>query len=195
MPAQFLTLSDDMVLDFLNTSSAEDTHLHEYFASDQHVIDWMQAHRLIGTRKLPLFADGALVNAAHALGEAIRKALFERKAGEKVQVGSLNACLAQGRYRLTLVRQSNGQLQLMHEYEHSTPEQFLAQIASAAAELLAAGDFALIRKCESDTCSLWFYDRTKAHRRRWCSMARCGNRRKVAAYRARRKGRAGAGIA
>ncbi|MDQ7980580.1 ABATE domain-containing protein [Paraburkholderia sp. SARCC-3016] len=195
MPTQFLTLSDDMVLDFLNTSSSDDTHSHEHLASDQHVIDWMRAHRLIGTRKLPPFAEGALVNTAHALREAIRKALSERKAGEKVHVGSLNAFLTQGHYRLTLVRQSNGQMRLMHEYEHSTPEQFLAQIAGAAAELLAAGDFALIRKCESDTCSLWFYDRTKAHRRRWCSMARCGNRRKVAAYRARRKGRAGAGIA
>lgn len=188
MPAESATLSDDTVLDFLNTSASDETRSNEYFKSDQHVLQWMQANRLITSATLPSFTEGTLVNAARSLREAIRKTLFQRKAGLRVNVGLLNAFLMQGHYRLNLVRQSNGQMRLMHEYGHSTPEQFLAQIANAAAEMLAAGDFTLIRKCESDTCSLWFYDRTKAHRRRWCSMARCGNRRKVAAYRARRKG-------
>ena len=58
-------------------------------------------------------------------------------------------------------------------------------MAELAAELVVSGDFELIRKCESDECVLWFYDRTKSHRRRWCSMAACGNRHKVAAYRER----------
>jgi predicted RNA-binding Zn ribbon-like protein len=188
MSAESATLSDDTVLEFLNTSASDDMRSHEYFKSDQHVFQWMQANRLISTTTLPSFTEGTLVNAARSLREAIRKTLFQRKAGVRVNVGLLNAFLMQGHYRLNLVRQSNGQVRLMHEYGHSTPEQFLAQIANAAAEMLAAGDFTLIRKCESDSCSLWFYDRTKAHRRRWCSMARCGNRRKVAAYRARRKG-------
>jgi len=67
-------------------------------------------------------------------------------------------------------------------------EAYLAahQGAEAAAELLAEGDFELIRRCESESCVLWFYDRTKSHRRRWCSMASCGNRHKVAAFRSRR---------
>jgi predicted RNA-binding Zn ribbon-like protein len=39
---------------------------------------------------------------------------------------------------------------------------------------------------------LWFFDRTKSHRRRWCSMAVCGNRHKAARFRAsRRDGAAG----
>jgi predicted RNA-binding Zn ribbon-like protein len=188
MSVQFLTLSDDTVLDFLNTSASDETRTYEFFTNDQNVVEWMQAKRLVSTTKPPSFEEGTLVKAAHTLREAIRKAVFQRKAGARVHVDSLNAFLTQGQYRLNLVRHSNGQMRLVHEYDDSTPEQFLAQIANAAAELLAAGDFNLIRKCESDACSLWFYDRTKAHRRRWCSMARCGNRRKVAAYRARRKG-------
>nr|WP_254214234.1 CGNR zinc finger domain-containing protein [Burkholderia multivorans] len=35
---------------------------------------------------------------------------------------------------------------------------------------------------------LWFLDRTKSHRRRWCSKALCGNRQKVAAFRRRHNG-------
>ncbi|MFI4982934.1 MAG: CGNR zinc finger domain-containing protein, partial [Nevskiales bacterium] len=60
-------------------------------------------------------------------------------------------------------------------------------VAEAVASLLAQGDFTLVRTCESSDCTLWFHDHTKSHRRRWCSMAQCGNRQKVAAFRARRK--------
>ncbi|NEJ40784.1 CGNR zinc finger domain-containing protein, partial [Rhizobium ruizarguesonis] len=36
-------------------------------------------------------------------------------------------------------------------------------------------------------CTLFFLDTTKSHRRRWCSMALCGNRMKVAAFRSRKQ--------
>ena len=48
--------------------------------------------------------------------------------------------------------------------------------------LLSEGDPALLRKCQNPRCILYFYDTTKNHRRRWCSMAGCGNRAKVAAF-------------
>jgi len=66
-------------------------------------------------------------------------------------------------------------------------ESLLVPVAEALASLLAQGDFELVRKCESSDCTLWFHDHTKSHRRRWCSMAQCGNRMKVAAFRARQK--------
>jgi predicted RNA-binding Zn ribbon-like protein len=44
--------------------------------------------------------------------------------------------------------------------------------------LFAEGDRRLVRECGSYACSLWFCDRTKAHRRRWCSMGACGARAK-----------------
>ena len=41
--------------------------------------------------------------------------------------------------------------------------------AQAWAHLLVEGDPTLIRQCPG--CTIIFYDSTKAHRRRWCSMA------------------------
>ena len=58
--------------------------------------------------------------------------------------------------------------------------------AEAAAELFTKPEFNLVRKCESDDCVLWFYDRTKGHKRRWCSMAVCGNMHKVSKFRSRK---------
>jgi predicted RNA-binding Zn ribbon-like protein len=65
------------------------------------------------------------------------------------------------------------------------PRQLLVPPIAALAQLLATGDRGLVRKCEDDLCTLWFYDHTKAHRRRWCSMAICGNRNKARAHRER----------
>ncbi|HEY1616387.1 MAG TPA: CGNR zinc finger domain-containing protein [Streptosporangiaceae bacterium] len=42
-----------------------------------------------------------------------------------------------------------------------------------------------LRTCEAGTCGMLYLDESRGHRRRWCSMARCGNAAKVAAYRAR----------
>ncbi|MNR58262.1 CGNR zinc finger [compost metagenome] len=69
----------------------------------------------------------------------------------------------------------------------ATAEQYLAPLAEMAAQLLVEGDFNLVRECEHPDCVLWFYDRTKSHRRRWCSMALCGNRHKVAEFRKRKQ--------
>ena len=35
---------------------------------------------------------------------------------------------------------------------------------------------------ENDECRLFLLDRSRAHRARWCSMAVCGNRNKVASF-------------
>jgi predicted RNA-binding Zn ribbon-like protein len=58
----------------------------------------------------------------------------------------------------------------------------LAAIARSAAELLVEGSNAPIRRCANPSCRLFFYDDSRTHRRRWCSMALCGNRHKVAAF-------------
>jgi len=58
----------------------------------------------------------------------------------------------------------------------------LAAVARSAAELLTGGETSRIRLCANPACSLFFYDDSRTHRRRWCSMALCGNRHKVAAF-------------
>jgi predicted RNA-binding Zn ribbon-like protein len=61
-------------------------------------------------------------------------------------------------------------------------EWLLAAIARSAAELLVEGTEAPIRRCANPSCRLFFYDDSRTHRRRWCSMATCGNRHKVASF-------------
>jgi predicted RNA-binding Zn ribbon-like protein len=63
----------------------------------------------------------------------------------------------------------------------------LAAVARSAAEIVAEGEESRLQLCANPACSLFFYDNSRTHRRRWCSMSLCGNRHKVAAF-ARRHG-------
>ena len=72
-----------------------------------------------------------------------------------------------------------------------SPRRALGTIALDAAGMLGrAEERARVRVCASETCSVRFYDRSPAGRRRWCSMRTCGNEAKARRHRAR--GRAAA---
>jgi len=58
----------------------------------------------------------------------------------------------------------------------------LAAIARSAAEILTEGEGARLQMCANPGCGLFFCDRSRTKRRRWCSMAICGNRHKVASF-------------
>jgi len=135
---------------------------------------------------VPVFEEGALLGAARGLREVIRVLLEQRKAGQQGDPAALNAFLRKAVSHPQLAWPAPGELRLERQRKVQTAEQFLAPIAEAAATLLVEGDFGLIRTCEHPECVLWFYDRTKGHKRRWCSMALCGNRHKVAEFRKRK---------
>lgn len=69
----------------------------------------------------------------------------------------------------------------------------MSTIARDAVELFGGPHAARIRECAAPDCSGLFLDASRAGRRRWCSMAACGNRTKVAAYRTRTRTRTDAG--
>ena len=58
----------------------------------------------------------------------------------------------------------------------------LAAIARSGAEIMVEGAQARVRICANLGCGLFFSDHSRTHRRRWCSMAVCGNRNKVASF-------------
>ncbi len=65
----------------------------------------------------------------------------------------------------------------------SKPKSVLGLMAETGLKLVCDCDLSLIRVCESPDCVLAFYDTTKNHKRRWCSMEVCGNRHKATLHR------------
>ncbi|MEU2163053.1 CGNR zinc finger domain-containing protein [Streptomyces chengbuensis] len=68
------------------------------------------------------------------------------------------------------------------------PASLLSRVAAAIAEATAEGTWLRLKACEAEDCLWAYYDRSPAGRSRWCSMAVCGSRAKMRAYRARRGG-------
>jgi predicted RNA-binding Zn ribbon-like protein len=61
-------------------------------------------------------------------------------------------------------------------------EWLLAAVARSGAEIISEGPEAPVRICANPQCGLFFYDTSRTGKRRWCSMAVCGNRHKVAQH-------------
>jgi predicted RNA-binding Zn ribbon-like protein len=186
-PAAPLFIADDLALDFVNTAFGVGVGRRECLGSDAQVLDWLRSAGLPSSLQGVELKQGALLEVALALRESARKLVEKRKAGVVADATGLNQVLASGSSYLKLLWSRKQPPVLEQHRRLLTVESLLVPVAEAVAALLARGDFELVRACESSDCTLWFYDRTKSHRRRWCSMAVCGNRLKVAAFRARRK--------
>ena len=179
-----LFLADDRALDLLNTVLLVDGERVDVLQSDDDVARWLVKAGALATAT----PRKGLLRAGRELREEVRALVERRLAHKRLDLAGLNAFLAKGRQEPVLVQDRAGEVRLEERFATDTAEQMLMPVVLAAAELLAHGDFSLVRACESHACVLTFYDRTKSHRRRWCSMATCGNRAKVQMYRARQRG-------
>jgi predicted RNA-binding Zn ribbon-like protein len=98
----------------------------------------------------------------------------------------LNELMEEAPYTRELA--TNGRhAELRERARNGSPQALLGLIATQLAKLVTEEDASLIKSCAGAGCTLWFLDRTKAHRRLFCSTSVCGNRAKVAAYRARQR--------
>ena len=67
-------------------------------------------------------------------------------------------------------------------------DRVLWPVARSAVELLSSPDLARVGEYRGEGCGWLLLDTSKAHRRRWCSMAICGNREKARRHRRRQRG-------
>jgi len=138
-------------------------------------------------------AAEALLAVARRLQSALRTGFAAVVAGNRVtheSVESINDILkiTEGHDELVL---EGPNCRLEFVAREDSLEWLLAAIARSAAEILAAGRSARLRSCANPACGLFFCDVSRTHRRRWCSMATCGNRHKVAAFARRHSHRHG----
>lgn len=199
-PESLVGLGDHPALDFLNSTATPSRDTIELISDGTGYLRWLQAARLIDAQECQAvrsrFSGAELDRAACAaveLREWLRPVIMAWAAGDPAVPGGhvlahLNPILAMGSRHAQLTR-AGETLTLTSRRAWESPQALLGPPAEAAADLFANGDRSLVRNCEGPACTLWFYDRTKAHRRRWCSMAVCGNRAKVRAHRAHLTGR------
>lgn len=185
-----LLIADHLALDFLNTVFGKANPI-ELLNSDLQVGQWMiKAGIAVEGMFHPLLATkGELLRDALELRATAYELIIAAKSGKQIEMEKLNRFLARGSSYCQVERDEKQRWILKTRQRISSAQDLLIPIAEAIADLLVNADFSLVRKCENPDCTLWFYDRTKSHQRRWCDMAICGNRMKAAAFRARQKHR------
>lgn len=129
-------------------------------------------------------AAESLLRKAQRLADALRLALDAILHRQKVQrewIEPINEFLriTEGHDELVYTNQD---WEIQFVAGESGLEWLLAAVARSAAEIIAEGPRARLRLCANPRCGLFFYDTSRTHRRRWCSMTLCGNRHKVAAF-------------
>jgi len=174
-------------LNFINTLNMLTGELADSWQSDEDVAAWIVREGLRDTLPSTRWPSGALLEKARNLRQVALEAIEARKSKKALPLVDLNGFLEQSVSHCVLSADALINLNLERVYGQETVEQYLAPVAEAVGDLLVHADFDLVRHCEGERCVLWFYDRTKAHLRRWCSPQLCGNRAKVAAFRARER--------
>ncbi len=198
-PAFFV--GNHLAIDFLNSTATPVGVRTEWLRDGADLLDWLEQARAIERAAAAKFrtesdrrALDAVAGQARELREWLR-GFVERHLGRELkadaagELGPLNRLLAEDNGYWQVGIGPHGSLERRRVRRWTSPEQLLQPLAEAIGDLVCHEDFRLIRACEGAACTLMFLDRTKAHRRRWCSMAICGNRAKAGAHRARARKR------
>lgn len=194
----FLWVGEQRALDFLNTEPIERGERKELLVDFERLVAWCEQARFVSSHvardalaRWGTSHDGEQTLAlAHRLRRDLRRLLEQRATGKAsgTSLRSLNACLRLGgTYTQVVSTASGSRFERREQVALSEPMQLLWPIAKAAAELLCDLDLELVRRCDNPQCVLYFRDVSKNHARRWCSMALCGNRMKVAAHEERKR--------
>jgi len=170
----------------VNTEVIENGQRVDWLGDARDLATWLRQAGLAGGGR---GASTGLLQRAKVLRAALRRmaeALAGGRAAPAPVIPAINRELRQARTFQELTKAGNGFEVLTRSDKNSA---LLAPIAQSAAELLASGSGLRVRRCGNPACILHFYDTTRSHTRRWCSMAGCGNRMKVAAHYRRRRRR------
>ncbi len=181
-----LFVADNFALDFINTEYGTGEKRCDCLVDDQSVVEWLKA-----AGQLPLHTSAAprgLLALARRLRAVGRSLVEAAKTGHAADADVVNLVLERGRpiKELAWDPQSSS-FKVTGRPRADDAASLLEPVGAAIVNLLTKANLDLVRQCEGTDCTLLFHDLTKSHRRRWCSMAICGNRMKVAAFRSRKK--------
>ena len=187
-------------LDFANTAywHASNQPLETLEDYDD-LVAWSEAAQLLDKSE----AASLLVSAGDAPKEAakahqkvvsirdviyrIMAAVAEGEEPNESDLGIFNLALAVGMEKTKIITTTDGFEWTWGKSDRAF-DQMLWPILRTTAELLTSRDIKRVGQCADDRgCGYLFYDTSRNHSRRWCSMESCGNRAKARRHYQRKK--------
>jgi len=190
--SRFYFIGNNLALDLANTLAADsDGRDVDLIGSFDDLIDWALETQILDLRRAvdaKRDSDKALRSSLMRQTKELRTvlksmaaALVAGRAIPNAAIDRINSVLAKKDGHYEIVRTSDG-FKSRSNIEYEDVRDLVLPVAESAMHLLCYGDLSLIRKCGNPACVLFFYDTSKRHGRKWCSMNVCGNRAKAAAF-------------
>ncbi len=190
--SRFLHVGGLPVLDFLNTKLKENGQEVSRLQRWDDAVDWLREFGQIDTEAARWLQK---VDSAEAREKALARVIEFREtvrgwveailAGKEIgdpEAAEVNVLLCRYPGYRHLRREKGPAFASVTRYEVAEAEAILGPFAALGADLLTKTDWSFLRRCENPDCILTFYDTSKNHTRRWCSMSGCGNRHKAARH-------------
>jgi predicted RNA-binding Zn ribbon-like protein len=189
---RFLFVGNYLCLDLINTEMVVGGQPVDRLSSFGDLVAWLVQSQTLGGKQAEEFLRNwkssreveSTFQDAVKLRASLREMAERLVKGKTVTpstVATINQWLAHQTGHAELKRTQDG-FEKRFQADFRKPAQLLWPVAESACDLLCYADLTLVKKCENAACVLFFYDTTKNHSRRWCSMSACGNRMKVAVH-------------
>jgi len=196
-PAFFL--ADARGIDFLNSIATPVDEPVDWIGDGQGLVDWLRQAGLVPLQQLDEIAEHAMSGELDRVADQARdlrewfRGFVKRHMGRPLdagvleELGPINRLLGRDEAYRRIIAHDDGNLALETARRWRSPESLLIPIGEVMARAVVEEDFTQVKACQGPSCTLLFADHTRGHARRWCSMAVCGNRAKVAAHRTRQR--------
>jgi predicted RNA-binding Zn ribbon-like protein len=191
----FFRISGVLWIDWVNTQAVSEGAVTELVDDFAELVAWLQAFGVISPqerREVESWSKTQQANVLQAARELrtdlrhLCAAIAAGKGAPQATLDVLNTHLARCALQMQLRRSKNG-VEVIETLQLKDGLAVLFPIVRSAADWLQSADWTLLKKCANPDCILWFYDTSKNHSRRWCSMEGCGNRHKVTAHYRKKK--------
>jgi predicted RNA-binding Zn ribbon-like protein len=189
-PSLFEFSGGDLALDFVNTWADRARPETDQLGSFQRMVDFAREAGLVDEAQAASYEAAARMDAGSA-SEALRTArrfrealygLFSSQVGgipaNPDDLARVNRAIRSAFPNLE-IRTLGKSLAWAGADDPARLGALLWPVIRAAAELLTSPGIGLVRECEGADCTWLFLDRSRTGKRRWCSMASCGNRAKA----------------
>ena len=186
---ELFTASGNLALDLINTGPRPSGPVRDTISSPDGLHAWLQAVGLVDAEGMPRSPseNRILLTEAYRLRDHVTSLVESRTTGTRppsLALFGVNRVLAASRLSSALIVDEDGG-RFVDQERGTELLTVLAPVAKAAGELLVDAHPSRIRQCASPACRRWFVDTSRGGRRRWCSMATCGNRAKAESHRRR----------
>jgi len=168
----------ELVQAFLNTSFGRGWH--EELRTPEQLHTWLVSHQLLLQNEPVTEGD---LRRTRSMRDALRHLLSVQSGGMTDQNALRELNRVSKDAPLTIAFNNDGRADFAPDI--GGVDGALARLLGIVMTAMIDGTWTRLKVCQNPGCERIFYDYSKNHSGRWCSMAKCGNRLNARAYRRR----------